>query len=310
VLVTASAVGFYGADRGDEILTEASGRGDGFLAEVVADWEQATAPAADGGLRVVQIRTGIVQSPRGAPCGCCTRCLPPDWEAAWDRAANGCRGSASTTLSTSTSGPCSTTRCRARSTRSLPPRSAISITPAPSPVSCTGRRCSRARFGPQLLLGREGARELAEASQRATPQRLVELDHPFRHPNWKAPCVICSDTTPAVPPPKTLRVPLACVLAHPSGNGAKRVSWCADSHCSNRRPTSPSRHDQRLAGHRGPRDRLALVSYGRWSPPAGAGGVRRPPRWRATWSTTCPRRHGGAGRCGFPSSSSRRTARR
>ena len=40
--VTASAAGFYGADRGDEILTENSGRGDGFLADVAAAWEDAT----------------------------------------------------------------------------------------------------------------------------------------------------------------------------------------------------------------------------------------------------------------------------
>ena len=63
--VTASAIGIYGPDRGDEVLTETSARGDGFLADVVAGWEDATAPAARAGLRTVQVRTGIVQSPRG-----------------------------------------------------------------------------------------------------------------------------------------------------------------------------------------------------------------------------------------------------
>ena len=63
--VTASAVGFYGADRGDEILTENSERGDGFLADVAAAWEDATAPATAAGIRTVQVRTGIVQTPRG-----------------------------------------------------------------------------------------------------------------------------------------------------------------------------------------------------------------------------------------------------
>ena len=63
--VTASAVGFYGADRGDEILTEASGRGDGFLADVAAAWEDAAEPASAAGIRSVQVRTGVVQTPRG-----------------------------------------------------------------------------------------------------------------------------------------------------------------------------------------------------------------------------------------------------
>jgi uncharacterized protein (TIGR01777 family) len=63
--VSASAVGFYGHDRGDEVLDETSSRGDGFLADVAADWEAATAPAADAGLRVVAVRTGVVQAADG-----------------------------------------------------------------------------------------------------------------------------------------------------------------------------------------------------------------------------------------------------
>src|ERR1700749_2202028 len=63
--VTASAVGFYGADRGDEILTESSERGDGFLADVTAAWEDAASPAPAGRSRTVQVRTGIVQTPGG-----------------------------------------------------------------------------------------------------------------------------------------------------------------------------------------------------------------------------------------------------
>lgn len=65
VFVCASAIGYYGPDRGDEVLDEQSDRGTGFLADVVADWEAATAPALQGGLRVVNVRTGLVQSPRG-----------------------------------------------------------------------------------------------------------------------------------------------------------------------------------------------------------------------------------------------------
>jgi uncharacterized protein (TIGR01777 family) len=65
VFVSASAIGYYGFDRGAALLDEDSARGDGFLADVVADWEAATAPAAGAGLRVVLVRTGIVQAARG-----------------------------------------------------------------------------------------------------------------------------------------------------------------------------------------------------------------------------------------------------
>ena len=64
VLVAASAVGYYG-DRGDEVLTEAATRGDGFLAELVEVWEAETAKAAALGLRVVQTRSGVVLARRG-----------------------------------------------------------------------------------------------------------------------------------------------------------------------------------------------------------------------------------------------------
>jgi uncharacterized protein len=64
VLVCASAVGIYG-DRGDEELTEDSSRGDGFLADVVDEWEAAARPAASAEVRVVNIRSGEVLSRDG-----------------------------------------------------------------------------------------------------------------------------------------------------------------------------------------------------------------------------------------------------
>ena len=68
VLVSASAVGFYG-DRGEEVLTEESPPGGGFLAGVVQSWEAAAAPAAAAGIRVVHPRTGIVLSKDGGALG-------------------------------------------------------------------------------------------------------------------------------------------------------------------------------------------------------------------------------------------------
>lgn len=64
VLVQASAVGYYG-NRGDEILSEASRHGEGFLPAVCVAWEAAAAPAAQRGVRVVFLRFGVVLSARG-----------------------------------------------------------------------------------------------------------------------------------------------------------------------------------------------------------------------------------------------------
>jgi uncharacterized protein (TIGR01777 family) len=68
VMVSASAIGFYG-DRGDEELTEESAPGTGFLAELVQTWEAATAPAGKAGIRVVHLRSGIVMSADGGALG-------------------------------------------------------------------------------------------------------------------------------------------------------------------------------------------------------------------------------------------------
>lgn len=64
VLVSASAVGWYG-DRGDEVLTETSTTGTGFLSQVCREWEASTSPAVQAGIRTVLIRTGIVLSADG-----------------------------------------------------------------------------------------------------------------------------------------------------------------------------------------------------------------------------------------------------
>jgi len=64
VLVAASAVGFYGS-RGDETLDEQSASGSDFLAEVCREWELATQPAAQAGVRVVNLRFGVILSEDG-----------------------------------------------------------------------------------------------------------------------------------------------------------------------------------------------------------------------------------------------------
>jgi uncharacterized protein (TIGR01777 family) len=73
IFLCSSAIGYYG-NRGDEALTEESAPGTGFLAEVCQEWEAATHPAAEAGIRTVAIRTGVVLSREG---GALAKMLPP-----------------------------------------------------------------------------------------------------------------------------------------------------------------------------------------------------------------------------------------
>jgi uncharacterized protein (TIGR01777 family) len=78
LMVSASAVGYYG-DGGDVDLTETAPAGDGFLAEVCVAWEGATAPAADAGIGVALLRTGIVLSTDGGALGRLLAPFGPRW---------------------------------------------------------------------------------------------------------------------------------------------------------------------------------------------------------------------------------------
>ncbi|GGM17785.1 TIGR01777 family oxidoreductase [Promicromonospora citrea] len=183
VFVSASAIGFYGPQRGDEELTETSPRGDGFLADVVTDWEDAAALAADAGLRVVTVRTGLVQSPRGGTL----RLFRPLFAAGL----GGRLGSGRAWQSWIGIDDLVDVYHRALYDPTLTgPVNAV----APHPVrndayAATLARVLRRpalvpvpRFGPRLLLGAEGATEVAEASQRVYPAALLAAGHRFRHP--------------------------------------------------------------------------------------------------------------------------------
>lgn len=183
VFVSASAIGYYGYDRGDAVLSEDSARGDGFLADVVADWEAATGPAADAGLRVVTVRTGIVQAAAGGTL----RLFRPLFLAGL----GGRLGSGSQWLSwiglddlldvyyralydARLSGPVNAVGPEpVRNSDYTKALAAVLHRPAVLPVPS---------FGPRLLLGGQGSRELAEADQRVMPAKLTELGHRFRHP--------------------------------------------------------------------------------------------------------------------------------
>jgi len=64
VFLSASAIGYYG-NRGDEVLTEDKGPGSGFAADLAREWELATTPAVDAGIRTVQMRIGVILAASG-----------------------------------------------------------------------------------------------------------------------------------------------------------------------------------------------------------------------------------------------------
>ena len=183
VLICASAIGYYGYDRGDQTLTEETDRGDGFLADVVDEWELAATAAEDGGVRVVRVRTGIVQSPGG---GTLRLLLPLFRTGLGGRVGDGQqwfsyigiddlvdvyhRGLWDTTLSGPVNAVAADPVRNIDYTRTL---AKVLRRPAVLPVPT---------FGPRLLLGEQGARELACANQRVLPARLQQAAHRFRRP--------------------------------------------------------------------------------------------------------------------------------
>lgn len=184
VFISASAVGFYGADRGDTQLTEDSTHGGGFLADVVTDWEAATTPASEAGLRVVKVRTGIVQAAAGGTL----RLMRPLFTAGL----GGRLGNGKQWLSWIGLDDLLDVYHRALYDERLDgPVNAV----GPEPVRNSEYTRELARvlhrpallpvpsFGPRLLLGEQGARELAEASQRVVPSKLLTVGHHFRHPD-------------------------------------------------------------------------------------------------------------------------------
>jgi uncharacterized protein (TIGR01777 family) len=184
VFVSASAIGFYGPDRGDEELTEDSRRGEGFLADLVADWEQAALRAAATGGRVVTVRTGIVQSPRGGAL----RLLRPLFEAGLGGPVAGGRSWMSwigiddlaeiylrALIDAGLDGPVNAAAPEpVRNLSFTKVLARVLHRPAVLPVP---------GLGPRLLLGREGAAEVALANQRVIPARLTAVGHRFRHPD-------------------------------------------------------------------------------------------------------------------------------
>ena len=182
VLLSGSAIGVYG-DRGDEVLTEESSVGEGFLAHVARQWEEAAQPAAQAGARVAFLRTGIVLTPRG---GALKQMLP-----LFKLALGGRRGSGQQWMSWSTLDD------EVRGIEHLlssDVRGPVDLT-APNPArqrefaKSLGRALHRPTvlptpsFGPRLLLGRELADTLLNESQRVLPAVLQSSGFAHSHPD-------------------------------------------------------------------------------------------------------------------------------
>jgi uncharacterized protein len=182
VLVSASGMDYYG-DRGDEVLTEASGRGEGFLADVTAAWEGATGPAAAAGIRVTTIRTSIVLDPSG---GALAKMLPLFKLGVGGRIGPGTQWWSWITLDDEVRA------IRFLLENEVPGPANLA---APDPVTnadfteVLGRVLRRPtllpvpRFGPKLLLGAELADNLLLTSKRLSPAALLDAGFEFHHPD-------------------------------------------------------------------------------------------------------------------------------
>ncbi len=184
VLVSASAVGFYGS-RGREVLTEQSATGDDFLADVCREWEEATAAAERAGVRVVHLRFGVILSGEG---GALKKMLFP-----FRMGVGGRLGSGEQYMSWITLDDAVGAIEQALENRTL--RGPVNAV-APQPVTnreftkAMGSALSRPTIFPvpafalRLLFG-----EMADAtllsSQRAEPARLKESGFVFKHPEIK-----------------------------------------------------------------------------------------------------------------------------
>jgi hypothetical protein len=180
VLVSGAGMDFYG-DRGDEQLTETSAKGTGFLSDVVAAWEEATAPAAAAGIRVARIRTSMVLDADGgalprlvalARFGLLGKLGSGKQWMSWISLADEV-GAIRFLLDHDVAGP-------------------VNLA-SPGPVTnavftkILGRVLHRPAFlrvptfGPRLLLGRELAQALLFDSKRVAPEVLLDAGYEFEH---------------------------------------------------------------------------------------------------------------------------------
>lgn len=179
-LICASAIGYYG-DRGDEVLTESSACGTGFLAEVCRDWESACDPARQKGIRVVNARFGVILSTKG---GALARMLTP-----FKMGAGGIIGSGRQYMSCISIDDAIRAIAHALNTTSVTgPLNVVGPTPVTNRefTKTLGKVLGRPTifpmpaFAARLAFG-EMADELLLGSDRVEPQKLLESGYTFQH---------------------------------------------------------------------------------------------------------------------------------
>jgi len=184
-LVCASAVGFYGS-RGDELLREDSPPGKGFAADLCQQWEAAPQPAADAGIRVANVRFGVVLSSAG---GALAKMLPPFRMGLGGRVGDGRQwmpwidisdvaGAILHVLSNDTlRGPVNVVSpnpvANAEFTKIL---AAVLSRPAIFPMPAFAARLAFGQMADELLM----------ASQRVVPSKLLASGYVFRQPDLRA----------------------------------------------------------------------------------------------------------------------------
>ncbi|MFQ5458925.1 MAG: TIGR01777 family oxidoreductase [Myxococcota bacterium] len=182
VLLSASAIGYYG-DRGGDLLREESRPGYGFLPEVCRAWEGATRPAQEAGVRVVHLRFGVVLSPAG---GALARMLPP-----FRFGLGGRLGSGRQYLSWVAIDDVTGAVCHALARDEIEgPLNVVSPNPVTNETftKTLGRVLRRPAFVPvpapvlRALAGREMAEALFLASARVLPARLARSGYVFSAP--------------------------------------------------------------------------------------------------------------------------------
>lgn len=187
VFVSAAGVGNYPDASDGQFAVESDGPGQGFLGDVVREWEAAAAPAAEAGLRTVHVRTGIAMSPEGGVLGM----LAPVFKFG----AGGRLGRGNQYMGWIMLDDLVDIYRRAVLDPALEgPVNAV----APHPVRnddftrVLGRVLTRPtimhvpRLAPAAVLGSDGADEFALANQQVVPQKLIDTGHVFRYPDLEA----------------------------------------------------------------------------------------------------------------------------